>query len=543
MNLRPLGATLLLSVSGCVGLILDGAPGGDAASNGPDTGLRMDMRTLDLDVPPGEDLGQPQPGEDVASIPGQDASIPRVDTGVRPPNNCPTGPAVATQAVPAFPGAEGFGATATGGRGGGVCVVSTLAASGAGSLGQCLQTRGARFVVFRVSGVIPGPLNITQGNLTIAGQTSPGGVIVRGGLRCDNVYDPNDCRNVILRHLRLRGGDDDTLRLSGAQRVIADHLSFAQARDELVEISRAQDITLQHSVIAEPIGDHYLYGGVLINYSKDRFPLANISLHHNVWNGVHGRLPEISCEENGDGPGATNCAGRRLRIDVSHNVMFDVGDPVYYNRCVGTNEGNDCAASARNFLLDLNFVGNLMFRRRTFNDRPMFVNEVSRNTANALFYTDNQLSWQGRTVTAALALPSRGARLDMPAVTITPSAMLVPMLQQSAGAFPRDEMDRRLAGYLSAAVDSRPAAWSGGSGVDRGDAFRAAAAPAAPADSDGDGMPDEWERAHGLRPDCPGASLGTLAANPANGVPGCAAGYTDLECYLNELSAQRVAGM
>ncbi|MFO0627172.1 MAG: hypothetical protein U0325_16300 [Polyangiales bacterium] len=43
---------------------------------------------------------------------------PRPDTGVRPPNNCPTGPAVAAQAVPAFPGAEGFGATATGGRGG-----------------------------------------------------------------------------------------------------------------------------------------------------------------------------------------------------------------------------------------------------------------------------------------------------------------------------------------------------------------------------------------------------------------------------------------
>jgi pectate lyase len=537
MNLRPLGASLLLTLTGCVGIILDGAPGVDGAvARTPDTGVRMDMRTLDIDVPPGEDAGNALPGEDAGAP-------PRADTGVRPPNNCPTGPAVATQAVPAFPGAEGFGATATGGRGGGVCVVSNLNPSGAGSLGQCLQTRGARFVVFRVSGVINGPLNITQGNLTVAGQTSPGGVTVRGGLRCDNVYDPNDCRNVILRHLRLRGGDDDTLRLSGAQRVIADHMSFANARDELVEISRAQDITLQHSVIAEPVGDHYLYGGVLINYSKDRFPLANISLHHNVWNGVHGRLPEISCEENGDGPGTTNCAGRRLRIDVSHNVMFDVGDPVYYNRCVGINEGNDCAASARNFLLDLNFVGNLMFRRRTFNDRPMFVNEVSRNTANVVFYTDNLLSWQGRTIAAALALPSRGARLDMPAITATPSGMLVAQLQRSAGAFPRDEMDRRLANYLSAAVDSRPAAWSGGNGVDRGDAFRVTTAPAAPADSDGDGMPDAWERAHGLRPDCPGASLGTLAANPANGVPGCASGYTDLECYLNELSAQRIAGM
>ncbi|MEZ4394560.1 MAG: hypothetical protein R3A48_26100 [Polyangiales bacterium] len=258
---------------------------------------------------------------------------------------------------------------------------------------------------------------------------------------------------------------------------------------------------------------------------------------------MHGRLPEISCEENGDGPGTTNCAGRRLRIDISNNVFFDVGDPVYYNRCVGTNEGNDCAASSRNFLLDLNFVGNLMFRRRSFNDRPMFVNEVSRNTANTLFYADNVLTWQGRAASVNLALPSRGARLDMPAISVVSSGQLMTMVRAQAGAFPRDAMDARLAGYLNGDVDARPPAWNSSVGIDRGDAFRVTAAPAPPVDTDGDGMPDDWERAHGLRPDCPGASLGTLAANPANGVAGCTAGYTDLECYLNELSARRVAGM
>jgi hypothetical protein len=60
MNLRLFGASLLLSLSGCVGLILDGAPGGDGAvGGGPDTGVRMDMRTLDLDVPPGRTSGSP----------------------------------------------------------------------------------------------------------------------------------------------------------------------------------------------------------------------------------------------------------------------------------------------------------------------------------------------------------------------------------------------------------------------------------------------------------------------------------------------------
>jgi hypothetical protein len=510
---------------------------GEFVFEGPDA--RVTPRPLE----PGADVEEPvediPPGADVVVRP-RDAGVAVRDVPI--PSNCPMAPAVGAQAVPAFPGAEGFGASATGGRGGFVCAVTTLAASGAGSLAQCLQTRGARYVVFRVSGVITGPLAMTQGNVTVAGQTSPGGVIVRGGIRCDNVYDPNDCRNVVLRHLRLRGGDDDGLRLSGAQRVIVDHTSFGNVYDESVEISRSQDITLQYSVIAEPVGDHYRYGGVLINYSKDRFPLANLSLHHNVWNGVAGRLPEISCEENGDGPGTTNCSGRRLRIDVSHNVMFDGSDPVYYNRCTGTNEGNDCAASGRNFLLDLNFVGNVMMRRRTLPQGPMFAPEVSRSSANVVFWTDNTLTWQSPGP-GTLSLASRPARLDMPALTATPSGQILALLRREAGAFPRDAMDTRLAGYLDAPVEMRPASWDGSNGIDRGDAFRVSTAPAAPTDSDGDGMPDDWERAHNLRPDCPGANLGTLAANPSNNVPGCVAGYTDLECYLNELAARRVAGM
>jgi pectate lyase len=475
---------------------------------------------------------------------------PVADAGVAPPEDvppatgCASGPAAQRVDVPSFPGAEGFGAVATGGRGGRVCVVSSLASSGANTLQACLSQSGARIVVFRVSGVIDGPLMITRGNLTLAGQTSPGGVIVRGGMFCENVYDPNDCNNVIVRHMRFRNSGDDNLRLSGANRVILDHVSLAGARDENLEVSRSQNITVQQSVIAEPIGDHYRYGGLLINYSKDRFPLANITLHHNVWNGVAGRLPEITCEENGDGPGVSNCSGHRLAIEVSNNVLFDVSDPVYYNRCTGTNQGNDCAASSRDFLLELNFIGNVMHRRATFPEGPMFAPEVSRNSANAVFWADDLAVSGGRAAPAALTLASRPARIGHPAVTITPAAQIQAQLQRTAGAFPRDPMDTRLAGYLGAAVESRPPSWSGGNGIDRGDGMRLGftTPPAAPADRDNDGMPDAWETAHGLDPACPGAGLGTLAARPNNGVPGCVAGYTDLECYVNELAEQRLAG-
>src|SRR5262249_14140236 len=122
--------------------------------------------------------------------------------------------------------------------------------------------------------------------------------------------------------------------------------------------------TVQWSVIAEPLGDHYKWGGVLINYSKDVMPLDAITLHHNAWNGVAGRLPEMSCEENGDGPGKSNCQGHVARIEIADNVMFDAFDPIWFNRCTGTNEGNDCAPSKADFQLALNLVGNQMYRRK-----------------------------------------------------------------------------------------------------------------------------------------------------------------------------------
>src|SRR3982751_4013962 len=93
---------------------------------------------------------------------------------------------------PAFPGAEGFGAIATGGRGGQVIYVTSLAADPngqtAGTLNWALRQTGARTVLFKVSGVIHAAANLVHGDATIAGQTSPGGVIVRG-LICDGHYD------------------------------------------------------------------------------------------------------------------------------------------------------------------------------------------------------------------------------------------------------------------------------------------------------------------------------------------------------------------
>jgi hypothetical protein len=436
----------------------------------------------------------------------------------------------------AFPGAEGFGAVATGGRGGRVVYVTNLNASGAGSLAEALSASGPRYVVFRVSGVIQGPVSITQGDVTIAGQTSPGGVIVRGGIYCDNVYDANNCRNVVLRHIRSRQSNDDTLRITGGERIMVDHCSFANASDESIEVTRSQNVTVQYSTLAEPVGDHYQWGGLLVNYSKDRFPLDNLSFHHNVWNGVYGRLPELSCEENTDGPGTSNCAGRTLHAEISNNLIFDAGDPLWYNRCVGVNEGNWCSPSSRDFLLGVNWVGNVM-ALRTSSSQPMFVPDVSQNTRNALFYTDNLLKRGTSSQAGTATLASRSARFGYPALTLHAASGLQALLQINTGAFPRDPMDTRLAGYLSNSVDSRPASWSGGQGINRGDALRTnfTTAPSAPVDTDNDGMPDSWETANGLNPNVADHN-GTGLSVRFTGV----SGYTNLECYLNQLAETRV---
>lgn len=110
----------------------------------------------------------------------------------------------------AFPTAEGFGAAAKGGRGGRAIAVTTLADSGTGSLRACMMATGARTCVFRVSGTINllSQIKPTAGNLTIAGQTAPG-----GGIAIRN--DPSNLTgsplfikvpDVIIRHVRIRPG-------------------------------------------------------------------------------------------------------------------------------------------------------------------------------------------------------------------------------------------------------------------------------------------------------------------------------------------------
>ena len=119
--------------------------------------------------------------------------------------------AAVVESVKAFPTAEGFGAFAVGGRSGRVVEVTNLNDGGPGSLRAAMEASGPRIVVFRVSGTITlkSAIRVSTPYLTVAGQTSPGGVQVRGTGQPDGdwgVWFVNGAHDIIVRHLRVRMG-------------------------------------------------------------------------------------------------------------------------------------------------------------------------------------------------------------------------------------------------------------------------------------------------------------------------------------------------
>ena len=195
--------------------------------------------------------------------------------------------AVAWAEIPAFPGAEGFGANANGGRGGDVYTVTNLNSSGAGSLIYGIENAPAagRTIVFAVSGYIPIAYNsdtgnqtirIVQNNVTIAGQTAPGDGI---GLKDGRILVTGN--NAVLRHLRIRhgkyGGAGDCLNLeSSADNSIIDHVSLMFSTDENISFfnSALNDFTMQYCTSSWGMERHNA-GGL--------WDLQDGSCHHSLW--------------------------------------------------------------------------------------------------------------------------------------------------------------------------------------------------------------------------------------------------------------------
>src|SRR5688572_19505048 len=204
--------------------------------------------------------------------------------------------------LPAFPGAEGAGRLALGGRGGRVMRVVNLEDKGPGSLRAAVEASGPRIIIFDIGGTIrlEKPLVVRNGQVTIAGQTAPGGGITLRDRHFEIAAD-----DVVVRYIRARLGDEsgvesDAFTISRGRRIIVDHVSASWSIDETLSSGSdyksakddLRDVTVQWSIISESLrrsvhakGEHG-YGSLLRGGRG-----ARMSFHHNLWAHHVARMP------------------------------------------------------------------------------------------------------------------------------------------------------------------------------------------------------------------------------------------------------------
>lgn len=437
------------------------------------------------------------------------------------------------QGIPAFPGAQGFGAYATGGRGGDVYIVTNLNDSGAGSFAQGIASvpPGGRTIVFAVSGYIripngSGGLRMTASKVTIAGQTAPGDGI---GFFNNNFRISGD--DVILRHLRFRRGktesSGDCLNLdSGTTRAMLDHLSVQFSTDENISsFSNPPDyLTFQWSLNAWGLESHSC-GGL---WDQQR-----ASTHHTLWAHNHTRNPKAR-------PG--------ILLEWVNNITYDWD--------IGFIMGDSQTPAAWKANLRNNYFvcppGNIRARalekaNLDRNGNPNFTIHMSGNwydgngngildgvAADYTLASGNYLtSVDPMANTGSLAIEMDSARLAYKKIVSDAGALRPDARYQG---LLRDEVDTILFSKLAAqqrAHVSHPdqtGASNGGLGT--------LAAATAPVDTDRDGMPDFYETALGWNPAVQDhntalASSGGLVSGTTYMPAGTVAGYTRLEEYLH----------
>lgn len=445
------------------------------------------------------------------------------------------GVATASDGKPiAFPGAEGFGQYATGGRGGKVFIVNNLEDAGPGSFREAATAKVPRIIVFAVSGTIHLRTKLTiAGNVTIAGQSAPGDGIC---LADQPVSIGGD--NIVIRFLRFRMGDkyqrggmvdgnggDDAFGGTRRKNILIDHCSLSWSTDEIISVYAGDSSTLQWNLIAEPLNysyhfetgdkdyEHHGYGGI--------WGGRHLSAHHNLIAHCNSRTPRFD--------GIRNAPEEN--VDYRNNVIYNWG---HNNTHAG--EGGRYNIVNNYYKYGPNTGKQVRYQLlNPFNrsDIPYGKFYVAGNYVDgATDVTRN--NWQGVKVghgkdevtQVTLEKPFE----IVPVTTQTAEEAYIQVLQQVGAILPkRDTMDERIISNVrnrtGGFIDVQ-------GGFPHGTAYEltTGAWPAlqslpALTDTDKDGMPDAWEKAHQLNPaDGNDASLFTLNK-----------WYSNIEIYLNEL--------
>lgn len=418
--------------------------------------------------------------------------------------------------IPAFPGAEGAGARATGGRGGKVLFVTNLRDYDPakenpilGSLRAAIDAKGPRIVVFRVSGTIPlkTTLKVNEPYITIAGQSAPG-----GGVCVKNYGTSIETHDVVIRYLRFRPGDEmgpdcrsrgkafscDAVNLGrGAKNVIVDHCSTSWSTDEVLSIHGVgvTDVTVQWCIISESLNDSYHAKGEH-GYGSLITCNGSVTYHHNLYAHHKSRTPRPGTY--GDG-----------------SILLDFRNNVVYNSVRGGYSGEDPVR--------MNYVGNYIKPGPSSQWNCAF---LIGGKASCIYADDNCMvgrdnaSGDRWSIFAQLDDSNKRATPfpTAPVKTDTPAEAYRRILASVGAVLPaRDALDARIIEDIRTGkgkiINSQKEV--GG--------WPELKSATAPKDTDGDGMPDAWEKTHGLE-----------SGNAADGAADADSdGYTNVEEFLN----------
>ncbi len=466
----------------------------------------------------------------------------------------------------AFPTAEGFGKYTTGGRGGQVVKVTTLANSGEGSLRWAVEQYPDEpiTIVFDVSGEIrlSSELAISRSDWTLAGQTAPGEgiVITHNKVNCGN------SQNFIIRNIRFRLGQNDSngdlimqqaIGLENSSNFIVDHCSIGWTVEENTDVTDGHFITMQYCISHEGLynAGHTKgargYGAVLGG--------SPATYHHNLLANNHSRSPRFSGARNEDGV---------VFLEYINNVNFNWGTR---NACYG---GENAAYVS--YYNGVNSIHECNFMNNYYKPGP-------ESPANSLFLAssyqrDGTTSWgpakwyingnvmEGNdaatednwTAVEAETYSLDDIRVDERIVTETPyykytvlgnigiydpadymlydyetAEQAYNTVISKAGTVNRDEVEQRVINDVTSGTPKYTGSVEGKSGIidletDAEGFYDYSTDYTVPVDTDEDGMPDEWETAHGLDPYT--ADQNTLNAD----------GYTALEVYINGLMGENM---
>ena len=401
----------------------------------------------------------------------------------------------------AFPEAEGFGANTTGGRGGRVLYVTRLDDdTNSGSLRWAINQTGARIIMFKVAGHIRlnSKLNIRNGDLTIAGHSAPGDGI------CISGYDVTvDASNVIIRYMRFRMGDlnnveSDAIWGRYQRNVILDHCSMSWSIDECASFYENQDFTMQWCILSESLrvsshekGAHG-YGGI--------WGGRRASFHHNLLAHHDSRNPRFGAYT------VDGLAGRATGlVDFRNNVIYNWGGNSGYGGEGGNynmvnnyyQPGASTSNNARIFHADPDAGSGI---HGVF----YLAGNVMMNPNGTVNTTVTNNNWNGFHTNASIQNPMNArsdTEFEKSTITTHTAQEAYQLLLTGVGAsLRRDATDLRVIHE----VQNRLAPMRASRGTTRGGlidsqndvggwatyAFRSEDVPV---DTDGDGIPDEWE--------------------------------------------------